>query len=76
MKRQVVKDDNNPVAVIMGDKEYLRLKEIEEDRIDYYSALQVKKQNKKSKNHDELKKKLGLSFFEVRAICKPTSDEE
>jgi len=44
----------------MDYREYLRLKEIEEDRMDYYSALQVKKKNKKWKSHDELKKELGL----------------
>ncbi len=60
IKTQIVKEDNKPVAVIMDYREYLRLKEIEEDRMDYYSALQVKKKNKKWKTHDELKKELGL----------------
>jgi predicted nucleotidyltransferase len=32
-------------------KEYLRLKEIEEDRNDYYAALDVKNKNKKWKSH-------------------------
>ena len=41
-------------------KEYLRLKEIEEDKDDYDSALQVKMKNKKWKSHGELKKEWGL----------------
>jgi hypothetical protein len=41
IKTQVVKENNKPVAVIMDYKEYLRLKEIAEDRADYYSAAEV-----------------------------------
>jgi hypothetical protein len=39
-----------------GDK----LKEIEEDRNDYYAALEVKIKNKKWKSHADLKKELNL----------------
>ena len=39
IKTQIVKEDNKPVAVIMDYREYMRLKEIEEDRMDYYFAL-------------------------------------
>ena len=46
IKTQIVKEDNKPVAVIMDYQSiYIRLKEIEEDRMDYYSALQVKRKN-------------------------------
>jgi hypothetical protein len=38
----------------------LRLKEIEEDKADYYSAIQVKMKNKKWISHEELKKELKL----------------
>lgn len=60
IKTQIVKEDNKPVVVIMDYEEYLRLKEIEEDRGDYYSALQVKMKNKKWKTHEDLKKELEL----------------
>jgi Ethanolamine utilization protein EutJ (predicted chaperonin) len=60
IKTQVVKENNKPVAVIMDYKEYLRLKEIAEDRADYYSTVEVKRKNKKWKGHEELKKELGL----------------
>ena len=60
IKTQIVKEDNRPVAVIMDYKEYLRLREIEEERKDYYSASKVKMKNKKWKAHAELKKELGL----------------
>lgn len=43
-----------------GEKEYLRLKEIAEDRADYFSAVEVKRKNKKWKGHEQLKKDLGL----------------
>jgi PHD/YefM family antitoxin component YafN of YafNO toxin-antitoxin module len=60
IKTQLVKQNNKPVAVIIDYKEYLRLKEIEEDRKDYYSALEVKLKNKKWKSHAALKKELNL----------------
>jgi hypothetical protein len=58
IKTQIVRSDDKPFIVIMDYNEYLRLKEIEEDREDYYSALQVKMKNRKWKTHDELKKEL------------------
>jgi len=46
IKTQVIKEKNKPIAVILDYKEYLKLKEIEEDRIDYYSAIETKLKNK------------------------------
>jgi len=60
IKTQIIKEDNKPIAVIIDYAEYLRLKEIEEDRLDYYSALDVKGKNKKWISHQDLKKELGL----------------
>ena len=60
IKTQIVRQDSRPVAVIMDYKEYLRLKEIEEERKDYYSAAKVKMRNKKWKSHEDLKKELDL----------------
>jgi len=47
-------------AVLLDYREYKRLKEIEEDKADYRSALEVKRKNKKWKTHEEIKKELGL----------------
>ena len=60
IKTQIIKEDNKPVAVVMDYKEYLKLKEAEQDKSDYYSALRVKMKNKKWIKHDVLKKELGL----------------
>jgi len=60
IKTQIVKENDKPVAVVLDYKEYLRLKEIEQDRKDYYSALQVKMVNKKWTSHKDLKKAIGL----------------
>ena len=60
IKTQIVKENDKPVAVIIDYKEYLRLKEIEQDRKDYYSAMQVKMKNKKWTSHKDLKKAIGL----------------
>ncbi len=60
IKTQIVKEGKNPIAVVMDYREYKRLKEIDEDKADYISALEVKLKNKKWKSHAQLKKELGL----------------
>jgi hypothetical protein len=60
IKTQIVKANDKPVAVVLDYKEYMRLKEIEQDGKDYYSALQVKMKNKKWVSHKDLKKAIGL----------------
>lgn len=60
IKTQIVKENNKPVVVIMDYKEYLRLKEIEQDKADYYSALKIKRINKEWVKHNDLKKELGI----------------
>jgi len=60
IKTQIIKENKRPVAVIMDYNEYLRLKEIEQDRKDYYSATRTKTANQKWTSHEELKKGLGL----------------
>lgn len=60
IKTQIIKENKKPVVVIMDYKEYLRLKEIEQDKSDYASALLVKQKNKKWISHKDLKKDLGL----------------
>ena len=42
----------------MDYREYLRLREAEEDRDDYYTALDTKITNKKWIKHDTIKKEL------------------
>jgi len=60
IKRQVIKEDDKPIAVILDYQEYVKLKEAAQDRLDYYSALEVKRKNKKWVSHKDLKKELGL----------------
>jgi hypothetical protein len=40
--------------------EYVRLKKIEEDKADYYSALRIKLKNKKWTSHSEVKRRFGI----------------
>ncbi len=44
----------------MDYREYVRLKEIEEERKDYLSATKTRAANKKWTSHEDLKKRLGL----------------
>lgn len=60
IRTKVIKENNKPVAVIMDYKEYVRLKEIEQDRKDYYSATRTRAANKKWTGHEELKEEIGL----------------
>jgi len=60
IKTQIIKEDNKPVAVILDYKEYLRLKEVELDKADYLSAVEVRKKNTKWVSHSALKKSLGF----------------
>jgi len=58
--KQIIKDGENPVAIILDIKEYERLIEIEQDSMDYYTALETKLTNKKWISHEELIKEMGL----------------
>ena len=58
IRTQIIKEDKKPVAVIIDYKEYMRLKEIEQDKVDYFTAVEVKKKNKNWLSHSNLKKTL------------------
>lgn len=60
IKTQVIRENKKPVAVIMDYREYLRLKEIEEERKDYLAATKTRAANKKWTSHEDLKSDLGL----------------
>ncbi|MBF0564565.1 MAG: hypothetical protein HQK89_04925 [Nitrospirae bacterium] len=60
IKTQIIKEDDKPIAVIMDYKEYLKFKELEEDKGDYFAALNTKINNKSWTSHKDLKTKLGL----------------
>ena len=60
VKTQIIRKDKEPVAVVLGHNEYVRLKEIEQDSEDYRSAVLVKEKNKKWTTHRDLKRDLGL----------------
>ena len=56
--KQIIKDGNNPVAVILDIREYERLLEIEQDAEDYFAALETKLTNKKWISHEQMLKEL------------------
>ena len=61
IKKKIIKENKIPIAVVIDYNEYKRLKEIKQDKLDYESALKVKKSNKKWLSQSDLKKKLKLS---------------
>ncbi|MCK9245249.1 MAG: type II toxin-antitoxin system Phd/YefM family antitoxin [Candidatus Marinimicrobia bacterium] len=60
IETNVIKQNDKPVAVIIDYKEYVRLRQIEEDFLDYSSAMQVKEQNQVWIKHSDLKKEMGF----------------
>jgi len=58
--KQIIKEDDKPVAVILDYEDYLRLKEIEEDYLDYTAAVETKRTNENWTDHEVLKKELGI----------------
>ncbi|MDH4127624.1 MAG: hypothetical protein OEV44_02640 [Spirochaetota bacterium] len=62
---QIIKEGEKPIAVILDYKEYLRLKEIEEDMSDYYSAIEIKKSNSKWISHEQLKNQLDTTLADT-----------
>lgn len=61
IKTQIVKEGNQPLAVILDYLEYKRLKEIEMDKEDYNSAITVKRKTKTFIKHNDLKRRLGIN---------------
>ena len=60
IKQQIILENNKPKAVIMDYKEYLKLKEMAEDKSDYYDALEAELRTKKLTSITDVKKKLKL----------------
>jgi hypothetical protein len=60
VKTQIIREDKEPVAVVLDYSEYVRLKEIEQDGEDYRSAVLIKEKNRKWTTHKDLKRDLGL----------------
>jgi hypothetical protein len=59
IKTQFLKENNKTIAVILDYDEYKRLKELEEDKSDYLTAVKIRKKNKKWVKHDDLKREIG-----------------
>ena len=60
IQTQIIKEDDKPKMVLMDYQEYLRLEEAEEERDDYYTALETKLTNKIWIKHSDIKKELGI----------------
>ena len=60
IKTQIIKEDNKPKIVLLDYEEFIRLKQAEEDRDDYFAALETKFSNKKWIKHEDIKKNLGV----------------
>jgi len=60
IKTQVIKKGKDPIAVIIDYKEYLRLKEMAQDRAEYAAAIDAEKKTRRLTSLKEVKKRLGL----------------
>lgn len=59
IETNIIKQNDKPVAVVIDYQEFVRLKQIEEDYLDYTSAMQVKEENQVWIKHSDLKKEMG-----------------
>ena len=57
---QIIHENGKPRAIVLDYKEYLRLKELAEEREDYLDGIKALRESKKNHKHDEVKKKIGL----------------
>lgn len=60
IKSQIIKQGQKPIAIILDYKEYLKLRELAQDKEDYKQAIMSLKKSKKLYSHKEVKEKLGL----------------
>ena len=60
IETQIIRQGKKPVAVILDFKEYMKLKEIQQEYEDYQDAIKAEQNTKKWHSHDDVKKKLGL----------------
>ena len=60
IRTQIIRREKKPIAVIMDYEEYRKLKEIEEDALDYRPAAETKEKNRNWTSHSDLKKQLGI----------------
>ena len=60
IKPQIIQENGKPKAVILEYKEYLKLKEMAEDKSDYHEAIEAEMTTKKWHKHEDIKRKLGL----------------
>lgn len=60
VETQVIKENETPIAVILDINEFNRLKEIEQDQLDYEQTIKTKNETTKWFTMDEVKKELGI----------------
>ena len=58
--KQIIKNENQPVAVILDYNEYLELEQIKDDYNDYFSAVETLQENKIWTKHEDMLKILEL----------------
>ena len=60
IKKHIIKQEDKPVAVILDYNEYMELIALVQDKMDYYSAIETKRKNKKWIPHDDMKREFGI----------------
>ena len=60
IKTQIITENDKPKAVIIDYKEYLKLKEIAEESMDYRDGIKALRNTKKLHKNIDVKKKMGL----------------
>lgn len=58
--KQIITNENVPVAVVLDYNEYLELENIKDDFNDYFTAAETLKENKVWTNHEDMLKMLDI----------------
>ena len=60
IKPQIIQENGKPKLIILDYKEYLKLKEMADDKSGYYEAIEAEETTRSWHSHKDVKKKLGL----------------
>jgi hypothetical protein len=60
IKPQIINENGKLMAVIIGYKEYLKLKELQEDREDYQDGIKSPRTTKKLHSLEDVSRQLGI----------------
>lgn len=60
VETQIIKENENPISVILDIEEFNRLKEIESEQLEYQQVIKTKEETKEWFTLEQVKEELGI----------------